>query len=62
MKIKVHRIIDGIAEVEAASLEDAEKMIDGKLNAFIVKNEELTNDLGASSIQGKAYLPGSEES
>lgn len=28
MKIKVHWIIDGIAEVDAASLEEAETIID----------------------------------
>ena len=37
MKIKVHWIIDGIAEVDAASLEEAETIIDKKLNAFISK-------------------------
>ena len=31
MKVKVHWVIDGIAEVEAESLEDAEKIINEKL-------------------------------
>ena len=61
MKVKVHWIIDGIAEIEANSLEDAEKIVDQHLNAFVVKNNELTEKLGAKSIQGKAYLPGSDE-
>ena len=61
MKVKVHWIIDGIAEIEAPSLEDAEKIVDQHLNAIIVKNSELTQKLGAKSIQGKAYLPGKEE-
>ena len=61
MKIKVHWIIDGIAELDAASLEDAETIIDKKLNAFISKNKEITQELGANSIQGKAYLPGKDE-
>ena len=60
MKVKVHWIIDGIAEIEAPSLEDAEKIVDQHLNAIIVKNSELTQKLGAKSIQGKAYLPGKE--
>ena len=61
MKVKVHWIIDGIAEIEAPSLEDAEQIVDQHLNAIIVKNDELTQKLGAKSIQGKAYLPGQEE-
>ena len=61
MKIKVHWIIDGIAEIEAPTLEDAEKIVDQHLNAAIVKNSEFTETLGAKSIQGKAYLPGKDE-
>ena len=61
MKIKVHWIIDGIAEMEANSLEEAEQIVDQHLNAVVVKNVELTQKLGAKSIQGKAYLPGSDE-
>ena len=61
MKIKVHWIIDGIAEIEATSLEDAEQIVDQHLNAVILKNEELTEKLGAKSIQGKAYFPGHKE-
>ena len=62
MKVKVHWIIDGIAESDAATLEDAEQIVDQHLNAVIVKNDELTQKLGAKSIQGKAYLPGKDES
>ena len=61
MKIKVHWIIDGIAEMEANTLEEAEQIVDQHLNAVVVKNVELTQKLGAKSIQGKAYLPGSDE-
>ena len=61
MKVKVHWIIDGIAEIEASNLQDAEKIVDQHLNAIVVKNEELTQKLGAKSIQGKAYLPGKDE-
>jgi hypothetical protein len=61
MKVKVHWIIDGIAEIDASNLADAEAMVDQHLNAIIVKNPELTEKLGAKSIQGKAYLPGLQE-
>ena len=61
MKVKVHWIIDGIAEIEAGTLEEAEQIVDQHLNAIIVKNEELTQKLGAKSIQGKGYLPGKDE-
>ena len=61
MKVKVHWIIDGIAEIEASTLEDAEQIVDQHLNAVIVKNDDLTQKLGAKSIQGKAYLPGKDE-
>ena len=61
MKVKVHWIIDGIAEIDASNLADAEAIVDQHLNAIIVKNPELTEKLGAKSIQGKAYLPGSKE-
>jgi hypothetical protein len=61
MRVKVHWIIDGVAEIEAASLEDAEKIVDQHLNTIIVKNEDLTKKLGAKSVQGKAYLPGKHE-
>ena len=61
MKVKVHWIIDGIAEIDASTLEDAEQIVDQHLNAIIIKNEDFTGKLGAKSIQGKAYLPGKDE-
>ncbi len=60
MKIKVHWIIDGIADIEADSLENAEKLVNQQLTEIINKNDGIKNRLGATSIQGKAYLPGSE--
>ena len=62
MKVKVHWVIDGIAEVEADSLEDAEKMINEKLSEFVKNNPDIEQKMGAKAIQGKGYLPGSEES
>lgn len=61
MKVKVDWIIDGIAEVDATSLIDAEKIVDQHLNKIILNNKDLTEILGANSIQGKAYLPGQAE-
>ena len=61
MKVKVHWIIDGIAEIDASTLEDAEQIVDQHLNALVIKNEDFTEKLGAKSIQGKAYFPGKDE-
>ena len=61
MKVKVHWVIDGIAEVEAQSLEDAEKKVNEKLSDFVGSNPDLEKKMGAKAIQGKGYLPGSEE-
>ena len=61
MKVKVHWVIDGIAEVEAESLEDAEKKVNEKLSDIVGSNPDLENKMGAKAIQGKGYLPGSEE-
>ena len=61
MKVKVHWVIDGIAEIEAESLEDAEKLVNDKLADFVSSNPDLEDKLGAKAIQGKGYLPGSGE-
>ena len=61
MKVKVHWVIDGIAEVEAESLEDAEKIVNERLSDFVGSNPDLEKNMGAKAIQGKGYLPGSEE-
>ena len=61
MKVKVHWVIDGIAELEADSLEDAEKIVNDKLADFVSKNPDLEEKMGAKAIQGKGYLPGSGE-
>ena len=62
MKVKVHWVIDGIAEVEADGLEDAEKIVNDKLSEFVRNNPDIEQKMGAKAIQGKGYLPGSEES
>ena len=41
MKVKVHWVIDGIAEVEAESLEDAEKIVNEKLSDFVGSNPDI---------------------
>ena len=62
MKVKVHWVIDGIAEVEADGLEDAEKIVNERLSDFVKNNPDIEQKMGAKAIQGKGYLPGSEES
>ena len=54
MKTKVHWIIDGTLEIEAKTIEEAEQLVADKLQAFIQGNPELTNELGATAIQGQA--------
>ena len=61
MKVKVHWVIDGIAEVEADTLEDAERIVNETLSEFVSNNPEMEKKMGANAIQGKGYLPGSEE-
>ena len=61
MEVKVHWIIDGIAEMDVETLEEAEQKGDEGLRAVIANNKELVELLGARAIQGKAYLPGSED-
>ena len=61
MEVKVHWIIDGMAEMDVETLEEAEQKVDDVLRAVIADNKELVELLGARAIQGKAYLPGSED-
>ncbi len=61
MKVKVHWVIDGIAEIEAESIEKAEEIINKKLSDFVSSNPDIEKKMGAKAIQGKGYLPGSEE-
>ena len=62
MKVKVHWILDGIAEIEADDIEAAEQTVHLSLEKLINENEVLTKSLGAKAIQGKGYLPGTAES
>ena len=61
MKVKVHWIVDGIAELEMESLEAAEGYVDEILRDIVNNNEVLVDKLGARALQGKAFLPGSED-
>ena len=61
MKVKVHWIIDGIAEIEADTPEAAEAQVDEILRKTVSENQTLLETLGARAIQGQAYLPGSED-
>ena len=61
MDVKVHWIIDGVAELDVETMEEAEQKVDSLLREVIAENPTLVELLGARAIQGKAYLPGSEE-
>ena len=61
MQVKVHWIVDGVAEMDAETLDEAEKNVEQILGKLISDNPQLVETLGARAIQGKAYLPGSEE-
>ena len=61
MMYKVHWIVDGIAEIDAKSKEEAEKILQEDLESYVKKSDLLMNKFIAKSIQGSAYLPGSEE-
>ena len=61
MKIKVHWIVDGIAELDADSQQEAEKWVNQTLEKILNDNPIFTEKLGAKAIQGKAYLPGNSE-
>tara|TARA_B100000700_G_scaffold278265_1_gene326286 strand:- start:638 stop:829 length:192 start_codon:yes stop_codon:yes gene_type:complete len=61
MKVKVHWVIDGIAELDAESVEDAEKIVNDRLSDFVNSNPDIEQKMGAKAIQGKGYLPGSDE-
>ena len=60
MKFKVHWIIDGIAEIEGESKEDAEKLQES-LEEYVKNSEDLMNKFIAKSIQGTAYLEGEKD-
>ena len=58
---KVHWIIDGIANVNEKTREDAEKVINSKIQNFLSEHSDFFDKIGAKAIQGKAYLPGKDE-
>ena len=61
MKIKVHWIVDGIAELDADSQEEAEKWVNEALTNILNDNPIFKEKLGAKAIQGKSYFPGNSE-
>jgi hypothetical protein len=61
MKVKVHWIIDGVAELEVETPEDAEANVEEHLKEVMASSPVLIETLGARAIQGKAFLPGSED-
>ena len=59
MKVKVHWVIDGIAEIEANNLEDAEKLVNEKLAYFVSSNPDLEDKMGVKQFKAKVIcLPG----
>tara|TARA_B100000029_G_scaffold184521_1_gene182099 strand:+ start:415 stop:630 length:216 start_codon:yes stop_codon:yes gene_type:complete len=61
MQVKVHWIIDGVADIEAETPEEAENKVENELSKFMGNNKELSDTLGARAIQGKAYIPGPDD-
>ena len=61
MIFKVHWIVDGLAEVEAKNKEEAEKILQEDLEDYVKNSDPLMNRFVAKSIQGSAYMPGSDE-
>ena len=61
MKVRVHWIIDGIMEIDADTNEAAEALADEKLRGFINAHPELTDNLGATAIQGHAVTGGDND-
>jgi hypothetical protein len=61
MIFKVHWIIDGVAEIDAESKEDAEKKLQETLEDYVKNSDQLMNKFVAKSIQGTAYLEGEKD-
>ena len=61
MIFKVHWIVDGLAEIEAKNKEEAEKILQEDLEDYVKNSDPLMNKFVAKSIQGSAYMPGSDE-
>ena len=61
MIFKVHWIIDGVAEIDAESKEDAEKELQETLEDYVKNSDQLMNKFVAKSIQGTAYLEGEKD-
>ena len=60
MKVRVHWIIDGVMEVDADTNDAAEALVDEKLRSFTKAHPELTENLGATAIQGHAVINGDD--
>ena len=56
MKFKVHWIIDGIAEIDGESKEDAEKKLQESLEEYVKNSEDLMNKFIAKSISESMVL------
>ena len=61
MIFKVHWIVDGLAEIEDKKKEEAEKILQEDLEDYVKNSDPLMNKFVAKSIQGSAYMPGSDD-
>ena len=61
MQVKIHWIIDGMADMDVDKPEDAEAKVEEMLKKVLADNPDLINVLGARAIQCQAYLPVSED-
>ena len=60
MKVRVQWIIDGVMEIDADTNDAAEALADKKLRSFINAHPELTENFGATAIQGHAVTDGDD--
>ena len=58
---KVQWIIDGIANVDEKNREDAENVINSKIQKFLSENSDFFDEIGAKAIQGTVIFPGKDE-
>jgi len=54
MKYKVHWLIDGLVEIEADNLDDAEKIVKDKIEAFINNNSNFFSRNGRKGCPGSS--------
>ena len=61
MIFKVHWIINGLAEIEAESKEEAEIKMKESLEDYVKNSDQLMDKFIAQTIQGTAFQPGTDD-